>query len=152
MRIMAVFVSIWSTYLEIIRGRVEKYKEEKPGVIGLDFQGRPPMKRKPWAAHSVGRGYDESECCGFFLVLLPHEGLLALTKTHIHPEAPPSEMEDAKQKDAINAKWIYAIKSLCDLEAVISLLASVFSFAKWRGWTRISHFLSGSDSLWFDCL
>lgn len=55
-------------------------------------------------AHSLGRDHGESEGCSFFLVLLPHEGPWVLTKTHLYPEAPPSEMEDAKEKGAINAK------------------------------------------------
>lgn len=50
------------------------------------------------------RDKDASENWSFFLMLLPHEGLLALTKIHIHPEVPSSKMEDAKEKDAVNAK------------------------------------------------
>lgn len=48
------------------------------------------------------RDKDESENWSFFLVLsLPHEGLLVSTKICFQSEVPCSEMEEAKEKDAI---------------------------------------------------
>lgn len=75
------------------------------------------------------RDKDGSENWSVFLILLSHEGLLAFTRIHIHPEVPSSKMEDAKEKGAVNAK-MNLCTALCDLEEVMFLLASVFSFVK----------------------
>lgn len=55
-------------------------------------------------AYSVGRETKMNPKIGvsfLYFLSLPHEGLLASTKIRFHPEVPRSEMEEAKEKDAI---------------------------------------------------